>query len=332
MAINSLTPIPTPHLSVIIPVYNDWPSLDECLASVARQREAPSFEVIVVDDGSRQGGDDLVYRWSCRYPLTIVRQPHAGIAAARNRGIQVSKGSVILFVDADCRLEVECLSALDSAVANSPQHACFQLQLVGDDRGIVGRAEDLRLMAIQTHLLEPDGCIRYLNTSGFAIRRESVDVEKGVFDPAATRAEDTLLLAHLMQRGELPFFAAKAMVCHAIRLSLLECLRKDIRSAFLEGRTFDIIASKGLRIRVSHRERLRMLVSMWERSGRMPIGRVAWCVLLIRQVLQRGTTYVYRCSRIWPNLRAAVRSFRSAQESFWPKTYSLADRPSHRDS
>ena len=48
-------------------------------------------------------------------------------------------------------------------------------------------------------MLQPDGRIRYLNTAGFAIRRTAVNVEEGLFDPVAIRAEDTLLLANLMK-------------------------------------------------------------------------------------------------------------------------------------
>jgi glycosyltransferase involved in cell wall biosynthesis len=280
-----------PLLSIIIAVYNDWIALDHCLRSLTQQSPGPLFEVVVVDDGSSEAAPEVICRWNRCISLTIVKQSHAGISAARNRGIQMSKGSVLLFVDADCRTQPGCLSALAETIADSPQHNCFQLHLVGDCSGLVGRAEDLRLRTFQSHMLQPDGRIRYLNTAGFAVRRSSVNIEEGLFDPTALRAEDTLLLANLMQSGELPLFVANATVQHAIRLSLIECLLKDIRSAFVEGRAYDIIASKGVRVRVTHRERLRVLLSMWRTAAQPSIGRSAWFVLVARQTVQRMVSF-----------------------------------------
>ena len=296
----------TPLFSVIIAVYDDWTGLDLCLSSLAQQTDGPSFEVVVVDDGSNEAAPEAIRQWVRCLPLTIVRQPHAGISAARNHGITISKGSALLFVDADCRLQPDCLAVLDSTIAGSPQHNCFQLHLVGDCSGPVGQAEELRLRTFQEHMLQPDGRIRYLNTAGFSIRRTSVNVEAGLFDPVALRAEDTLLLANLMQGGELPLFVAGATVQHVIRMSLVECLLKDIRSAYVEGRTYDIIATKGVRIRVSHRERLRVLSSTWNIAGQHSIGRSAWFVLVARQTVQRIVSFCYGCVRIRPKARAST--------------------------
>jgi glycosyltransferase involved in cell wall biosynthesis len=285
----------TPLWSIIIGVYNDWVPLDGCLRSLTEQTTGPSFEVIVVDDGSNESAPEAIRQWSRICPLTVVRQPHAGISAARNYGIQLSRGAALLFVDADCRLEKDSLAALDTVVNNSPQHDFFQLRLVGDRSQLVGRVEELRLATLQNHVLQPNGCIRYLNTAGFAIRRSRVDFDQGVFDPIAIRAEDTYLLANLMQSGELPLFVASAVVQHSIPLSLVACMRKDMRSAYLEARVFDIIASKGVRIRVNHRQRLRMLWSMWKASGQPAIGRSAWFGLVARQGLRQVVFLLYRC-------------------------------------
>jgi glycosyltransferase involved in cell wall biosynthesis len=283
----------SPLFSIIIPAYNDRDPLDQCLESLARLIDAPSFEVIVADDGSTEPAQEFIQQWQHHYPLIIDRQPHAGISAARNRGARISRGSVLLFVDADSRLQTRCLAALNSTIAMSPQHNCFQLHLVGDCATLVGSAEQLRLQTIQNHTLQPNGCIRYLNTAGFAIRRARVDIQRGIFDPAALRAEDTLLLSNLMQAGELPLFVPNAVVEHTTPLSLIESLGKSIRSAYLEGKTYEIIAAKGLRIRVSHRERLSMLWSMWKASTELSIGRSAWFLVAIRQTLQRITSLTY---------------------------------------
>jgi glycosyltransferase involved in cell wall biosynthesis len=288
----------TPLFSVIIAVYNDWAMLEACLQSLALQTSGPCFEVIIVDDGSTAPPPDFVRTSSFSYPLMVIPQPHSGIPAARNRGIRSSKGAVLLFVDADSRLQANSLAALASAINNSPQHNCFQLRLVGNCSNLVGRAEELRLITFQHQMLQRDGRIRYLNTAGFAIRRTRVDVQAGVFDPLAFRAEDTLLLADLMQAGELPLFVPDALVEHYIPLSLAECFRKDIRSAYLEGRTYNIIASKGVRIRLTNRERLQLVLSMWKTARQPSIGRSAWSVLVIRQAIQRMISLAYKCLRV----------------------------------
>jgi glycosyltransferase involved in cell wall biosynthesis len=288
----------TPLFSVVIPVYDDWIPLDQCLQSLAAQTAPPSFEVIVVDDGSTKTAPEWFSSSHYGYSLTLVRQTHTGIPAARNRGIRISRGTVLLFADADCRLDTNCLASLNSTISHSPLHDCFQLRLVGNSSSLVGRAEDLRLTTFQSLMLQPDDRIRYLNTAGFALRRARLGIETDVFDPVALRAEDTLLLANLMQAGELPLFVPDAIVEHAIPLSLMGCLRKDIRSVYLERRAYDIIASKGVRIRVTQRERLRLLWSMWKAAGQDSIGRSAWFVLVIRQAFQRMISFGYQFLRL----------------------------------
>jgi hypothetical protein len=287
----------TTLFSIIIAVYDDWAPLDQCLRSLARQINGASFEVIIADDGSSEAAPESIRRWGECFPLTIIRHSHTGISTARNRGVQTSKGKILVFVDADCRLKINCLAALASTVAGFPQHNYFQLHLVGDCLGTVGKAEELRLAMLQEHMLQPDGRIRYLNTAGFAVRKAAVDVERGVFDPVALRAEDTFLMASLMQRGELPFFVPNATVEHAIPLSVMTCLRKDIRSIHLEAKTYDLIASKGVKFRVSYRERVAMVWLMWKASGRRSFGRRPWFVVTGRQGLRLIASYVYRCFR-----------------------------------
>ena len=281
-----------PLFSVVIPAYNDWAALDGCLRSLAQQEKAPSFEVLVVDDGSREPAPPLIHRWTGYFFLAIVRQPHQGVASARNRGAEASRGSVLVFVDADCRLRKECLSALHSTIANSPGHDCFQLHLVGDCSTLVGRAEGLRLMTLQNHLVQPDRRIRYLNTSGFAVRRTRVRPEEEMFDPSVRRGEDTLFLARLMEQGELPLFVREAIIEHTISLSLAKCLLKDVRSGYFAAKAHREISARGLRIRVNHLERLQVLSSMWRNSGEPSIGRAGYFVLLARQSVERATSAV----------------------------------------
>jgi glycosyltransferase involved in cell wall biosynthesis len=149
--------LPTsPEFSVII-VYNDWYPLFECLKSLRDQTHALPFEVVLVDNGSNEATPpEFMQQWEQQFPVISVRQPHTGIAPARNKGLKLSRASVLLFTDADCRLEANCLRNLGAVLANHPQHDCFQLNLAGDSSNVVGRAEELRLRTIQYSKMQPD--------------------------------------------------------------------------------------------------------------------------------------------------------------------------------
>jgi glycosyltransferase involved in cell wall biosynthesis len=283
-----------PHFSIIVAVYNDWEPIERCLRSFSQQIDAPPFEAIVVDDGSHHEAPESIRVWNEHFPLTVLRQPHLGISVARNRGIQIAKGSVLIFTDADCEMQSNCLAALAHAVFAFPRQNCFQLNLAGEPSNLLGRAEELRLMSIQQQTFQPDGCIRYMNTAGFAVRRTFFGINGRLFDPLALRAEDTLLLANLIRNGELPFFVREAVVQHKINLSWYQCLIKDIRSAWLEARTYDMIAAKGVSIRMSDSARIKMMRSMWKSAQQESIGRTAWFVVVGRRTLHKIVRLLYK--------------------------------------
>jgi glycosyltransferase involved in cell wall biosynthesis len=87
-------------ISVIIPCYNQGHFLGEAIESVLLQTHA-HFEIIVVDDGSRDSTAEV----STRHPdVKYVRQGNQGQSAARNVGARASKGDYLVFLDADDRL------------------------------------------------------------------------------------------------------------------------------------------------------------------------------------------------------------------------------------
>jgi glycosyltransferase involved in cell wall biosynthesis len=100
---------------VVIPCYNHGRYLPEAVQSVLDQGYRP-LEIVVVDDGSSDQTASVAASFtSVRY----VYQSRSGLAAARNRGIQESTGSYLLFLDADDRL---CPGALESAARAMSKH------------------------------------------------------------------------------------------------------------------------------------------------------------------------------------------------------------------
>jgi glycosyltransferase involved in cell wall biosynthesis len=91
-----------PRLSVIIPCHNDGDYLVDAVASV--KRNAPAAELIIVDDGSTQPRTREVLAALSEAGHRVIEQPHAGLSAARNRGIAASVGDYFLPLDADNRL------------------------------------------------------------------------------------------------------------------------------------------------------------------------------------------------------------------------------------
>jgi len=89
-------------VSTIIPVYNRPVLLREAVASVLAQTYRP-IEILVVDDGSTDDSPDVASRLALENSgeVIVVRQPHAGIAAARNAGLRQARGEFIQFLDAD---------------------------------------------------------------------------------------------------------------------------------------------------------------------------------------------------------------------------------------
>ena len=92
-----------PILSIIIPLYNCEKYIKQCLDTIFRQEMNESdFELIVIDDGSKDSGCSLASEYAKRQQnILVIKQENQGVACARNNALEKATGDYVTFVDAD---------------------------------------------------------------------------------------------------------------------------------------------------------------------------------------------------------------------------------------
>jgi hypothetical protein len=88
-------------VTVLMPVYNGIAYLEAAIESIRRQTHR-DFEFLIVDDGSTDGSGEILQRIAARDSrIRIIHGMHEGVASARNRGLAVARGTVVICMDAD---------------------------------------------------------------------------------------------------------------------------------------------------------------------------------------------------------------------------------------
>jgi glycosyltransferase involved in cell wall biosynthesis len=105
-------------VSIIIPVYNCGRYLAEAIESVLVQTYRP-IQVVIVDDGSTDSSIQVARQYS--ESSTCYTQPHGGIAAARNKGVDLTQGEYLAFLDADDVWLEEKLARQVAALHRQPE-------------------------------------------------------------------------------------------------------------------------------------------------------------------------------------------------------------------
>lgn len=182
-------------ISVIIPVYNTEKYISRCVESVINQTYQ-NFEVILVDDGSTDESARICDEWvEMDTRITSIHQKNQGVSAARNNGLDVSKGEFISFIDSDDWLETEMFQRMiDAIIQFDAEIAACDFYEYKDSEN--GKAECLKKNVWgkyqQNTLLEGKVLICELcktMTLWNKILKRSLIAEKR-FDPALSYGED----------------------------------------------------------------------------------------------------------------------------------------------
>lgn len=220
-------------LSVIVCAWNEEATLGACLDSLARQTRRPD-EVLVVDNGSTDGTASVAL---ARAGVRVVSEPCKGLTRAREAGYRASTGTVLAYLDADCRAPAEWLERVEgyftdpAVVAVTGPFRFYDWTWAG--RAIL-RTYDL-VVAPATHVLVRDvldrGAVLY--GGNFAVRREAL-ADIGGFDTSIEfHGEDTNLGRRLHRVGRVVLSPKCVMQTSARRytaMGLLPVLRLYARN------------------------------------------------------------------------------------------------------
>lgn len=235
---------PPPRVSVIVATYNRGALLAQLLDDLAAQDHS-DFEVIVVDDGSKEPVEPLLGTRHDPYPLTILRQKNGGAAAARHHGISRSRGAIIVILDDDMRVEPGFVGAHVREHDRGYSLVLGNIDFSVARDGGKPRVYDKFLMQQHDRILDayregrrvPHGAD--VCTGNVSFRRAEYDAVGG-FDLDLPRCEDRDLGVRLERAG------AKLVFAHEARSSHCSDVEADLwfERVFLYGRHDPRIARK----------------------------------------------------------------------------------------
>ncbi|HJB73708.1 MAG TPA: glycosyltransferase family 2 protein [Candidatus Barnesiella merdigallinarum] len=196
-------------ISVVIPLYNKEKQIAHTLQSVFNQT-FQNFEVVIVDDGSTDGSVAEVEKLSDSR-IRLIHQKNAGVAAARNRGIEEAKGDLIAFLDADDEWKPEYLATQYHLSQKYPDCNVFACNY--EFRNIEGKVTPTIIRklpftgedGILSNYFEVASCSHPpLWTSSIVVKKQAIQAIGG-FPVGIRSGEDLLTWARLAVNGQIAY-------------------------------------------------------------------------------------------------------------------------------
>jgi O-antigen biosynthesis protein len=212
-----------PKVSVVVCAYNAERTLDDCLASLEHLRY-PSYEVIVVNDGSNDRTAEIMARYD--YIRAIHFEKNRGLSAARNAGMEAAVGDIVAYTDSDCVADPDWLTYLVATFESTGFAAVGGPNLSPPEDSLVASC-----VAVSPggplHVLLNDQEAEHVPGCNMAFRREVLE-DIGGFDPMYRAAGDDVDVCWRLQDGGHRIgFSPSAVVWHYRRNTVRAYLRQQ---------------------------------------------------------------------------------------------------------
>jgi hypothetical protein len=207
----------TPRWSIVVPLYNMRGTIGRTVESIIAQTER-DWELLVVDDGSSDGSAGIVGAFD-DHRISLIKQQNAGEGAARNRGIEAARGSLITFVDADdywAPVHLENLQGLVDEFPDAVLYATAYRLVFGPELDRVVRLRP----GLPSRGLIADyfrDCVEFevlVCASGVAARRDSLQ-RVGCFPVGVYVGADLITWSRLVCLGPLAYSTEPTVYIHA---------------------------------------------------------------------------------------------------------------------
>jgi GT2 family glycosyltransferase len=228
MASPQSQPTKSLSVSIIIPTFNGGSRIGNCLDSLLKQTAGRDAEILVVNDGSTDNTESVVGRYS---GVRLINQANRGPAAARNRGAEEAKGTIILFTDDDCVPMPDWFCAMLEPFSNP--------EVIGAKGIYRTRQRSLAARLVQLEyedryrLMAGRPFIDFVDTYSAAFRRDRF-LEMNGYDTRfrVAGAEDADLSYRMSARGWTMKFVPAAVVSHTHPATVWQYLKKKYKFAF----------------------------------------------------------------------------------------------------
>lgn len=185
-------------ISVIIPMYNSKNTIKSAINSVINQTYQKLIEIIIVNDGSKDGCEKIVeeliaYNQTNR-TIRLINKPNGGVSSARNRGIKEANGKWIALLDSDDIWLPEKLQKQINEITKNPSITFIGTNKDGEQYPFFGKAEKKIYTLTAKEIL-----IKWHPHTSTALLDKDILLKSKLYDETRTHAEDGDLWLRLTQ-------------------------------------------------------------------------------------------------------------------------------------